>query len=222
MAGALEKKIGYTFSDPALLQTALTHSSLRSTAIDNERLEFLGDRVLGLIIAHLLFSRFSTENEGSLAKRHTALVQQKALVKVAHALELSAHLKLSAGEAKSGGTVKEKILSDAVEALIGAIFQDGGYKAAEKFVHAQWATLLGAQTAPPEDSKSALQEWAQSRGLPLPQYKQLAKSGTDHAPQFEIEVSLDGYGRARATAASKRAAEKSAAEKLLEKVRTKE
>lgn len=221
MAGALEKKIGYTFTDPALLQTALTHSSLRSTAIDNERLEFLGDRVLGLIVAHLLFSRFASENEGSLAKRHTALVQQKALVKVAQAIELSAHLKLSAGEAKSGGTVKEKILSDAVEALIGAIFQDGGYKAAEKFVHTHWDSLLATQTAPPEDAKSALQEWAQSRGLPLPQYKQLAKSGTDHAPQFEIEVSLDGFGRARATAASKRAAEKSAAEKLLEKVRTK-
>ncbi len=222
MAGALEKKIGYSFSDPALLQTALTHSSLRSTAIDNERLEFVGDRVLGLVVAQLLFSRFAAENEGSLAKRHTALVQQKALVKVAQGIGLSAHLKLSAGEAKSGGTVKEKILSDAVEALIGAIFQDGGYAAAEKFVQTFWADLLAVQTAPPEDAKSALQEWAQSRGLPLPQYKQLAKSGTDHAPQFEIEVALDGFGRARATAASKRAAEKTAAEKLLEKVRTKE
>jgi ribonuclease-3 len=220
MATPLEKKIGYTFKDTALLKTALTHSSLRASSADNERLEFLGDRVLGLAMAQLLFARFPSENEGSLAKRHTALVQQKALAAVAREIGLSTHLKLSGGEAKSGGAVKDKILSDAVEALVGAVFLDGGYKAADQLVQNLWRPLLAGQDAPPEDAKSALQEWAQARGLPLPKYKQISKSGSDHAPQFEVEVTVEGIAPARATAASKRAAEKAAAEKLIAHIRT--
>ena len=221
MADTLGRKIGYVFSVPALCETALTHSSTQNDHSNNERLEFLGDRVLGLVVADLLFSTFPDEEEGSLAKRHTGLVQQEALVSVAQALDLAGYLKLSAGEMKSGGQKKEKILADAVEALIGAVYRDGGFKAAQGFVIKFWAPMLQSQTLPPEDAKSQLQEWAQGRGLPLPEYKMVSKSGTDHAPVFEIEVSVEGYGNAKAAAASKRAAEKEAALKMLQKIGTK-
>jgi ribonuclease-3 len=216
----LEDKINYTFSDPALLETALTHSSVQKAGADNERLEFLGDRVLGLAVADLLFRHFRHENEGSLAKRHTGLVQQKALVTVAQEIDLSPHLKLSAGEIRAGGSEKEAILADALEALIGAVYLDGGFGAAREFIEKFWSTMLHRQIAPPEDAKSKLQEWAQAKSLPLPEYTLLNKSGTDHAPQFEIEVSVQGIGKTAAVAASKRAAEKSAALKMLEKIGT--
>jgi len=218
MAAALDRKMGYTFSDPALLETALTHSSTQNDRNNNERLEFLGDRVLGLAVAGLLFAAFPAEEEGGLAKRHTGLVQQEALVKVAQALDLAGHLKLSASEMKSGGQKKEKILADAVEALIGAIYLDGGFGAAEDFVTKFWGTMLHAQALPPEDAKSRLQEWAQAQSLPLPEYRLVGRSGSDHAPLFEIEVFVEGIGKAVAVAASKRAAEKAAALKMLEKM----
>ena len=221
MADTLGRKIGYVFSDPALCETALTHSSTQNDLSNNERLEFLGDRVLGLAVADLLFSTFPDEEEGGLAKRHTGLVQQEALVSVAQALDLAMHLKLSAGEMKSGGHKKEKIIADAVEALIGAIYRDGGFKAAQAFVVRFWGPMLQRQVLPPEDAKSQLQEWAQGHGLPLPEYKMVNKSGTDHAPVFEIEVSVEGHGNAKAVAASKRAAEKDAALKMLQKIGTK-
>ena len=218
MADTLSKKIGYVFSDAALCDTALTHSSTQNDSNNNERLEFLGDRVLGLVVADLLFAAYPAEPEGSLAKRHTGLVQQEALVSVAQAIGLAEHLKLSAGETKSGGHKKDNILADALEALIGAIYLDGGFKAAQAFVAEFWEGALQSQALPPEDAKSKLQEWAQGRGLPLPEYKLLGKSGTDHAPLFEVEVSVEGTGKTSATAASKRAAEKEAALKMLEKI----
>lgn len=218
MTDALDRKTGYTFSNPDLRERALTHSSTQNKEYDNERLEFLGDRVLGLVIADLLFSHFPTEKEGGLSKRHTSLVQQKALASIATALGLADHLKLSASEMKSGGHKKEKILSDAIEALIGAIYLDGGFTAAHDFIDKFWGALLREQVAPPEDAKSRLQEWAQSKSLPLPQYKLVKKSGTDHAPLFEIEVFVEGVGKAKAAAVNKRAAEKSAALIMLEKI----
>jgi len=218
MADTLGKKIGYAFSDPVLRETALTHSSTQNDVTDNERLEFLGDRVLGLAVADLLFATYPHEPEGSLAKRHTGLVQQEALVRVAREIDLAEHLRLSPGEMKSGGHNKEKILADAMEALIGAVYLDGGFPAATAFIARFWGPLLQSQILPPEDAKSLLQEWAQGRGLPLPEYKLLGKSGSDHAPSFEIEVSVEGAGRASATASSKRAAEKEAAAKILEKI----
>jgi ribonuclease-3 len=174
--------------------------------------------VLGLAVADLLFASFPDEPEGSLAKRHTGLVQQEALVNVAREIGLAEHVKLSAGEMKSGGSKKDKILADAVEALIGAIYLDGGFDAASAFIARFWGTMLKNQALPPEDAKSLLQEWAQGRGLPLPEYKLLGKSGSDHAPSFEIEVSVESLGKTSATAASKRAAEKEAAQKMLEKI----
>jgi ribonuclease-3 len=217
MTAALDSKTGYTFSDPKLLETALTHSSTQNNMYNNERMEFLGDRVLGLAVADLLFAAFPGEKEGSLAKRHTGLVQQRALVRVARMLDIGPHLKLSPSEIKSGGLEKDTILADGVEALIGAIYLDGGYKPAAAFIKKFWSGMLSDQAQPPEDAKSQLQEWAQGHGLPLPTYKQVGRSGTDHAPQFEVEVSVEGAGRAVAVAASKRAAEKAAALKLLEK-----
>ncbi len=227
MTGALCGKIGYDFSNRALLETALTHASAQKKSArktagnakdNNERLEFLGDRVLGLAIADLLIAAFPGEAEGSLAKRHTSLVQQQALVRVAREIGLAEHLKLSTGEMKSGGQKKDKILADAMEALIGAIFLDGGFKAAQDFVARFWKQPLEGQARPPEDAKSQLQEWAQARALPLPEYKTLGKSGSAHAPQFEIEVGVKGHGKTSAVAASKRVAEKEAALKMLRKV----
>src|ERR1035437_1181264 len=141
MSDGLGKKIGYVFSDPVLCEMALTHSSSQDDH-DNERLEFLGDRVLGLAVADLLFAAFTDEEEGSLAKRHTGLVQQEALVKVAQEIDLAGHIRLSAGEMKSGGHKKEKILADAVEGVVGAIYLDGGLKAAEAFVAKFWSAML--------------------------------------------------------------------------------
>ena len=218
MSEKLEKKIGYTFSDPFLLEKALTHSSTENKEYDNERLEFLGDRVLGLSVADQLFAFFPEEEEGSLAKRHAGFVQQSDLVLVAQMLGLADHLKLSVGEIKSGGQMKEKILSDAMEALIGAIYLDGGFGVAHDFVKKFWGERLRLQISPPEDAKSRLQEWAQAKSIPLPKYTLINKSGTSHSPIFEMEVFVTEGGKAVATAKSKRAAEKSAALKMLQKI----
>lgn len=216
MLADLEQKLGYAFRDPQLLDQALTHASLQKS-YDNERLEFLGDRVLGLSIAGLLYRAHAGEDEGKLAKRHTALVQQAALVEVARALDLGTFIRLSPGEVRAGGGANETILADAVEALLGAIYIDGGFDAAEKFVRAAWQPLMDGQFAPPEDPKTQLQEWVQQRGLPLPVYRVLSRAGVDHAPIFEVEVSVETLGAARATAPSKRAAEKDAAAQLIAK-----
>lgn len=217
MPTELEQKIGYTFADRSLLEKALTHASMQSIE-NNERLEFLGDRVLGIVIAGKLFREYPHENEGKLAKRHTALVQQIALVSVARNIGLSDYLRLSPGEVKAGGLANDTILSDAMEALLGAVFIDGGYAAAEKIVLAQWQKLSDAQLLPPEDPKTQLQEWVQHRGLPLPVYSVVGKTGSDHAPMFTVEVLVYGFGTVAAEASSKRAAEKEAAARMLLKV----
>lgn len=213
----IEKTLDYVFEDVKLLEAALTHASLQKKEGDYERLEFLGDRVLGLVVAALLYKAFPAENEGDLAKRHTALVQQKTLVDVALALDLPSHLRLSSGERKAGGLHKDTILSDAVEALIGAIYLDGGYAKAEKFITRIWQDKLAA-AAPPEDAKTMLQEWAQARGLPLPEYRVLSKAGSDHAPVFEIGVEVEGFILISAKSSSKRQAEKDAAALMLKHI----
>ncbi len=210
----LQKKIGYTFADPDLLQSALTHASVQGQE-QNERLEFLGDRVLGLVMAALLYKAFPDETEGDLAKRHTGLVQQQALADIASEIDLAAYIRLSGGERNAGGAQKEAIIADAMEALIGAVFIDGGYAAAEKLVTHFWAPHLHKQAAPPEDPKTRLQEWAQQRALPLPDYEVIDQQGPDHAPVFTVAVHVEGLSPAAGTAASKRAAEKAAATALL-------
>lgn len=217
MASDLEKNLGYTFKQPALMAQALTHASLRS-ADNYERLEFLGDRVLGLAVAALLYNRFPAEAEGALAKRHTALVQQSALSAIAQEIGVPAAVQLSDAERSAGGARKDAILADALEALIAAVFLDGGYPSALAVVEKLFENRLTRDVTPPEDPKTRLQEWAQAKGLPLPIYEVIGQTGPDHAPLFRVVVRVEGHEHAQAEAASKRAAEKAAAAALLRRM----
>lgn len=212
---ALEARAGYVFRDRALLAQALIHASA-DAGISNERLEFLGDRVLGLVIASHLHERFPDAEEGSLSLRLNALVRKEACGEVGKALQLEAAIRASAGEAR--GAMAASIIADATEALIGAIFLDGGYKAARDFVLRHWQAQFERPVTSGQDAKTRLQEWTQARlkGKGLPQYRELSRSGSDHAPVFSVEVSVAGTGSAVGLGPSKRQAEQDAAQKLLE------
>jgi ribonuclease III len=225
----LAQIIGYSFARPELLKEALTHpSALVSGQVRGrrrgdhsfdrsyERLEFLGDRVLGLVIADLLWRRFENEAEGHLTRRHTHLVRRETLASVAKLIGLGPHVILSRAERAAGADGNSAILADACEALIAAIYLDGGFEAAAAFVRRFWQPLLDDMAGPPRDPKTALQEWAQARGLALPIYELVASSGPGHALQFTVEASVAACHRATATASSKRVAEAAAAQRLLE------
>jgi ribonuclease-3 len=223
----LRRVIGYGFDRPELLDEALTHPSAIAPQRRRsrpraplhrgyERLEFLGDRVLGLVIADLLWRRFDSEPEGHLTRRLTHLVRCEALARVAEAIGLGAHLVLSPAEAASGAAGNPAILADACEALIAAIYLDGGFDAASAFVRRFWEPLVEEMDGPPRDPKTALQEWAQARGLALPAYELIETSGPDHAPRFTVAANVAGGSRATASASSKRLAEARAAAALLE------
>ncbi|MGQ0457484.1 MAG: ribonuclease III [Hyphomicrobium sp.] len=216
----LESKLGHRFKTVALLERALTHASVRGGKTerhDNERLEFIGDRVLGLAIAEILNAQYPDASEGELARRYNRLVRGEACAKVARAIDLGAHLILSESEADSGGREKTTILADAAEAVLGAVFLDGGFDKARAVVRKLWQ----AQSEPvPEvavDAKSALQEWAQGQGLALPKYTVVARKGPDHAPRFTAEVLISGHAPAQGEGASKRIAEQAAATALLKR-----
>jgi ribonuclease-3 len=213
----LEKAIGYRFKDRGLLQRALTHASARSgkTLQDNERLEFLGDRVLGLVIAELLCETFPQASEGELARRFNRLVRGGTCALVGRQINLGTYLILSGSEAENGGRDKDTILADAVEALLGAVQLEAGYDAARMLVRKLWTPELDKLPVVAVDAKSALQEWAQGRGLDLPDYVEVERSGPDHAPRFISEVRIAGCKPARGEGSSKRAAEQSAAMTLL-------
>jgi ribonuclease-3 len=215
----LERRIGHRFARPGLLREALTHSSAtragRRAPRSYERLEFLGDRVLGLAVADLVIRRFPEEGEGALSRRHAALVRKETLAEIGAELALGNWLVVGRSEEDSGGRSNPATLADALEALIGALHLDGGFAAAAAFIERHWQERLDAMVAPPRDAKTALQEWAQSRGLPLPDYRVVDSSGPAHAPSFEVEVALPGFPAVRAAGGSKRAAERSAAEQLL-------
>jgi ribonuclease-3 len=216
----LEARLGYAFKDRTLLKKALTHASVRQASIkrrDNERLEFLGDRVLGLAVAELLSEVYPTASEGDLARLYNRLVRGGTCAEVARALDLGAALVLSESEAGSGGREKETILADASEALLGAIFLEAGYAKAREIVRAHWGIKLQGTPAEAADAKSALQEWAQGQGLDLPQYVEVDRQGPDHRPRFTAEVRIKGRKPARGEGASKRAAEQAAASALLER-----
>jgi ribonuclease-3 len=208
--------LGVSFSNPALLRAALTHRSLGG-AVNNQRLEFLGDRVLGLIVAEGLMARFPDEDEGDLAPRLAALVSADSLAKVSQAIELGQHLGMAPSEAASGGRENAANLADACEALIGALYLDGGLAAAAAFIERHWQSLIEAQTVPPKDAKTALQEWSQARGLGLPRYRLVSSEGPDHKPTFRMAVAVagQGEGEGEGEAPSKREAERRAAEVLL-------
>lgn len=216
----LEKKLGYKFKSQALLELALTHSSHRgadATREDNERLEFIGDRVLGLAVAEMLHAAFPKANEGELARRFNRLVRGETCASVGRELELGPYLRLSEGESESGGRDKETILADAVEALLGAIFLDGGFEKSRAVVRALWENQGGQTLKTITDAKSALQEWAQGCGLSLPSYVETGRTGPDHAPVFTTEVRIKGMTPATGEGASKRAAEQAAAQAFLER-----
>lgn len=215
----LEKKLGYRFRNEALLARALTHSSLRGARKvrdDNERLEFVGDRVLGLAIVEMLEETYPEAAEGELARHLNRLVRGEACAKVGRDLGLGDYLMLSESEAGSGGRAKTTILADAVEAVLGAVFLEAGFDKARDVVRRLWQTDAAAGQAT-ADPKSALQEWAQGRGLSLPSYVEIARTGPDHAPHFTSEVRIRGKAPARGEGASKRAAEQAAAMALLER-----
>jgi ribonuclease III len=211
-------RLEHEFSDPALLKVALTHASARAGACpqeDNERLEFLGDRVLGLAIAELLADSFPKAREGELARWFNHLVRAETCAEIAQEWELGTFILMSGGEAGSGGRSKKTILANACEAVLGAIFADGGYDAAQAVVHRFWQPQLDMLELAAPDAKSLLQEWAQGRRLPLPRYLEVAREGPDHAPRFTAEVQIDGVAPERGTGANKRAAEQAAALAML-------
>jgi ribonuclease-3 len=206
--------LGVSLADAALLREALTHRSVGG-AVNNQRLEFLGDRVLGLIVAEALMARFPNEDEGDLAPRLAALVSADSLTMVSRALCLGQYLEMAPSEAASGGRENDANLADACEALIGALYLDGGLAAAAAYVERHWQPLIEAQTVPPKDAKTALQEWSQARGLGLPRYRLVSSEGPDHKPTFRMAVAVEGQGEGEGEAASKREAERRAAEALL-------
>jgi ribonuclease III len=214
----LSARIGHDFADPALLKLALTHASARAGARpndDNERLEFLGDRVLGLAIAELLANSFPKAREGELARWFNHLVRAETCADIAQEWELGTFILMSGGEAGSGGRGKKTILANACEAVLGAIFADGGYDAARAVIDRFWKPQLDTLELAAPDAKSLLQEWAQGRRLPLPRYLEIAREGPDHAPRFTAEVQIDGVAPERGTGANKRAAEQAAALAML-------
>jgi len=217
---ALEQKLGYRFKNPAYMEQALTHSSMTG-AVNNERIEFLGDRVLNLVMAHTLFEQFPHENEGSLAKRHSALVQGTMLAAVGNTIGIGDFLILSEGERHSGGAENENIVSDAMEAMLGAIFLDGGLESARGVIIRLWDKYILSPAEIHQDPKTELQEWVQARSLPLPEYDIVSRTGPDHAPRFEIEVRVQGYDPVLADGSSRRQAEKEAARIMLKKLKTK-
>ncbi|MEM9783702.1 MAG: ribonuclease III [Pseudomonadota bacterium] len=215
---ACASKLGHQFAEPELLASALTHASAAGTARpDNQRLEFLGDRVLGLVIAEALMQRFPDEAEGDLAPRLNALVRRETLAEVAQTIDLGDHLVLGRSESLSGGRRKKAILADAMEAVIAAVYFDAGLDTARRLILAHWSPILdrAAASDAPTDAKSALQAWAQARGLGLPVYDEVARQGPDHAPRFTMAVRLEDGAEATGEAPGKRQAEQAAAALLL-------
>lgn len=216
---AFSDRLGHRFSRPELLLRALTHPSVSTpNRSNNQRLEFLGDRVLGLVMAEALFKADRDAREGQLAPRYNALVRKETCAQIARDLDLGAVLKLGRSEMKTGGRRKEALLGDAMEAVIAAIYLDAGYEAARDFILRRWKNLIDTVEEDARDPKTTLQEWAQARGAPPPRYVEVARSGPDHAPRFTIEVQLETGQSAQAEAGSKRQAEQAAAKALLERL----
>ena len=213
---AFEGRIGHEFSDPALLSRAVTHASMSSAnRDDNQRLEFLGDRVLGLVMAEALLELDPGASEGLLAPRFNALVRKETCADVAREIDLGKVLKRGRSEMISGGRRKQALLGDAIEAVIAAVYLDGGFDAAKALILRLWGNRIETVEQDARDAKTALQEWAQARKLQPPRYIQTSRSGPDHAPVFTIAARLENGAEAMATAPSKRAAEQAAATTLL-------
>lgn len=217
---AFSERLGHDFAQPELLLRALTHGSISTTTRpDNQRLEFLGDRVLGLTMAEALFTADRAATEGQLAPRYNALVKGDTCAAIAREIGLGEVLKLGRSEMKSGGRRKDALLADALEAVLAAIYLDAGFEAARAVVLQLWASRLENVDDDARDAKTALQEWAQAQGMSPPRYVQTARSGPDHAPEFDITVRLDDGREASASGkGTKRSIEQAAAQALLEQI----
>ncbi len=212
----LEAKLGHKPANPGLFERALTHASYGE---DNyERLEFLGDRVLGLTIADWLYGLFPDEPEGNLSRRLNVLVSRETCASVARELGVAPYLILGKQALADGAFDSDNILGDAVESLIGALWLDGGLEAARRFIREAWADRVDSREKAPKHPKSALQEWAASNNRKPPAYELVDRSGPHHAPTFVVKVSIRGAGEAEAEGLSKQEAETAAAEALLEKL----
>jgi ribonuclease-3 len=218
-ATELEERIGYRFKDGALLDCALTHISglkgSRNRAGSYQRLEFLGDHVLGLVISDMLYRSYPKADEGELSRRLADLVRKETCAEIARTIDLGPAIRVGASEANAGARSRLAILADVCEAVIGAAYLDGGYKAAEELVERLWQARMQATAQPLRDPKTVLQEWAQARGLPTPAYREIARSGPDHDPEFRVAVQLPAFAPAEGLGRSKRAAEQAAASAML-------
>jgi ribonuclease III len=215
----LEDRIGYRFAEHAWLDRALTHSSALSGGRDRggsyQRLEFLGDHVLGLVISDMLFRAFPAATEGELSRRLAALVRKETCADVARVIDLGPVMRLGNSEIQAGGHRRTAILADVCEALIGAVFVDGGYAAAATLIKRYWQERMLKPPRPLRDPKTLLQEWAQARGMPAPSYREIERSGPDHSPEFRVAVQLSERTPAEGIGRSKRAAEQAAAAAML-------
>jgi len=212
-------RLGHRFSEPELITRALTHASLSSaTRPDNQRLEFLGDRVLGLVMAEAVLEQDGAASEGQLAPRFNALVRKETCAEVAREIDLGAVLRLGKSEMTTGGRRKTALLGDAMEAVIAAVYLDGGFDAARKVVLRLWGPRVAGVAEDARDAKTALQEWAQARGMAPPVYEELSRSGPDHAPVFRVAARLADGRMAEAEGRVKRQAEQAAARALLDQV----
>jgi ribonuclease-3 len=218
----IEAALGYTFINKKLLEEALTHPSISQAEgasksfFNYERLEFLGDSVLGLVIAELLINKYTEEKEGPLAKRQAGLVRGESVANVAVKIGIGKFIKMTQGEEYMGGRDNSSNIENTLEAVIGAVYLDGGLEAARDFICQHWMQLVEDMKEPPKDAKTALQEWAQGRGLPIPKYTTVSTTGPSHDPEFVVEVEVVGFQSARASGGSKKKAEREAAQKMLE------
>ena len=213
----IAEALGRAPKDPKLFERALTHGSHSGDTY--ERLEFLGDRVLGLVVATWLYERFPSEPEGKMSRRYNALVERETCADVGHALDLPPHIRLGRQARENHANLSENVVGDVVEAILGAIYLDGGLEPADRFVRTHWAPFLDTQKRAPVHPKSALQERAAAKNLGIPLYELVSRFGAHHAPRFKVKVSLGRHGEAEAEGASKQEAETAAAAALLENLK---
>jgi len=217
---ALTVDLGYDFRRPELLEEALTHQSATEGEgrgkRNLERLEFLGDRVLGLVVARLLMDEFPDERVGQLARRHAELVRAESLTRVGQQLGLGDHIRMSRGEEEQGGRTKPGTLADCCEAVVAALYLDGGFEAADGMIRRYWLPMMRETASPPQDAKTGLQEWAQARSLPLPAYTVVRREGAAHEPLFDVECAVSGLPPVRGEGRTRRAAEQAAAGRMID------
>ena len=215
----LEARIGHRFRDQALLLRALTHvshdPSEKGVASSYQRLEFLGDRVLGLVVSAMLCDAFPAAGEGELSRRLAGLVRKETCAEVAAQWDVSDHIRIGDNEAQSGSHAKPAIMGDVCEAIVGALFLDAGFPAAETAVRRAWTDRMMTPSRPLRDPKTALQEWSQGLGRAAPVYREVKRAGPAHAPHFTVEVVVEGFSGGQGTGPSKRAAEQAAAQAFM-------